>query len=270
MSHYYTHTGEPRHFEGKDGGPTTLKEARAQHLLPSVTTIIGDVLRKPGLEKWLLEQRLLAALTLPRNPDESEHDFAKRAIVDAEQQAEDARNKGTEIHDAIEKMQGDHATYFGKLCVENGWNIVWQERRLVGEKFAGTADVMFQDFMKQYIIADLKGKDLRIGKRGGILKPFIPDDWIIQLAAYSLMTDEDVTGAVSIIFDREHADRWYVHNWSAQDLERGRRMFLLLLELWCLVKRYDPQPPPKESEEEQQAKYEKIMAEIKRQDEVKL
>jgi hypothetical protein len=110
----------------------TLREAKELGLLPSVTTIL-NVMAKPGLERWKLEQAIHSALTLPRQkmewddwwaaaqfkcpmvprdmmewaydhpPDylEPEDSFAQRVAQDMEQQGLKAAEFGTRIHDAI-------------------------------------------------------------------------------------------------------------------------------------------------------------------------
>jgi hypothetical protein len=64
--HWYTKLGEPAYeIIGKNGNKrnTNVKDAREHGLVPSVTTIIGQI-RQVGLERWKSEQLLLAALTL--------------------------------------------------------------------------------------------------------------------------------------------------------------------------------------------------------------
>jgi len=73
-THWYTREGVPMYtVEAKNGNqrPTTLRDARALDLVPSVTTVL-NVAAKPGLEAWKQRQLLLAALTLPRSEDEAE------------------------------------------------------------------------------------------------------------------------------------------------------------------------------------------------------
>jgi len=117
----------------------TLREARELGLLPSVTTIL-NVMAKPGLERWKLEQAIHSSLTLQRlregyedwiarifpknvyhnivgmfqfaydNPPklmESEDEFAQRVAQDMEQQGLKAAEFGTRIHDAIAHVLRD-------------------------------------------------------------------------------------------------------------------------------------------------------------------
>ena len=73
-NHWYTRDGVPRYTvvgaNGKERN-TTLRDARKEGLIPSVTTVL-NVAAKPALNQWLQRQVLLAALTLPRRPDEPE------------------------------------------------------------------------------------------------------------------------------------------------------------------------------------------------------
>ena len=75
-SHWYTQDGKPFYeIENKSAPGTmrrvTLRDARKLNLVPSVTTITG-VISKPQLEAWKIEQAILASLTLPRTPKESD------------------------------------------------------------------------------------------------------------------------------------------------------------------------------------------------------
>src|SRR5512135_1346216 len=104
--HWYTDTGEPAYtVTGKNGTerPTTIRDARPRGLFPSVTTVLR-LLDKPGLTRWLCDQHVLAALTLPRADGEDEATWLARVRTDAQEQARKARERGTEIHAAIEKL----------------------------------------------------------------------------------------------------------------------------------------------------------------------
>ena len=55
MSHWYDRQGNPRYeVQGKLGPkPTTLREARKEGWVPSVSTVWGDIVAKPMLNKWM-------------------------------------------------------------------------------------------------------------------------------------------------------------------------------------------------------------------------
>lgn len=108
-SHYYFKDGTPCYeVENKSKGgmrKTTLADAKKLGLLPSVTTILS-ILDRPALTMWKVEQGVLAALTTPRNPGEELDAFVYRVLHEERQQdqeAQKAMDRGTEIHNAIEK-----------------------------------------------------------------------------------------------------------------------------------------------------------------------
>src|SRR3990167_6623423 len=104
--HWYTQSGEPMYtIIGKNGNEraTTLRDARAFNLLPSVTSILA-MLPKPALINWKMKNVLMSALTLPRLPDEADDAYIARIMADADEQARIARGKGTAIHGAIERF----------------------------------------------------------------------------------------------------------------------------------------------------------------------
>src|SRR6478752_3695799 len=102
-SHWYLRDGRPYHeIAKKDGSgnrPVTLADARKVLALPSVTNIL-NVLAKPGLDAWKIEQGIMAALTLPRRADEPLDTFARRVVVDMGEQVDRAADFGTAIHSA--------------------------------------------------------------------------------------------------------------------------------------------------------------------------
>ena len=103
-AHWYTADGQPSYTRiAKNGNvrATTLRDAKKEGLLPSVTTIIGT-LAKPGLERWKQEQVLLASLTLPRQENEPEADWLKRVIEDSRSTGKDAMERGTNMHNILE------------------------------------------------------------------------------------------------------------------------------------------------------------------------
>lgn len=101
--HWYTKDGTPAYTTiGKTGErATTLRDARKLGLLPSVTTIIGQ-LSKAGLDTWKQQQVLLAALTLPRLQTESEQEWLSRVMQDSKATGREAAERGTAIHGVIQ------------------------------------------------------------------------------------------------------------------------------------------------------------------------
>lgn len=103
-THWYTPEGDPAYTvigaNGKERN-TTLRDARKMNLVPSVTTVMG-IAAKPGLERWKIDQALMAVLTLPMEDGESLDDFKKRALADSKEHAIQAAERGTAIHAALQ------------------------------------------------------------------------------------------------------------------------------------------------------------------------
>lgn len=157
-SHWYSCTGEPCYtVMGKTTNrprPTNIQDARAQNLLPSVTTIL-NVLHKEGLVAWKIETAVLAVITTPRLPNEKDDAFIERVLhVEQHQEAEGkaARDKGTEIHEALEMYMA------GEQCPKEleEWivpaaekllsygKVVVTEKILVGNGYAGKTDLLLE------------------------------------------------------------------------------------------------------------------------------
>ena len=151
--HWYLPNGSPAYrVIGKNGKErnTTVKDAREHGLLPSVTTIIGCA-SKPGLQRWLQEQAILAALTLPRLEGESEEDWLSRVVSDSKETAKQAAERGTQIHGVIEAFY--EGVYIPELptyvrAVENAINEHFGSQLWVSEKsfayggFGGKCDLV--------------------------------------------------------------------------------------------------------------------------------
>ena len=81
---------------------STLRDAKKHGWVPSFSGVWA-LTAKPGLEVWKKKQLALSMATLPKLPTESEEEFIRRAVVDAEAQALAARELGSDIHKAIEQ-----------------------------------------------------------------------------------------------------------------------------------------------------------------------
>ena len=104
--HFYKRDGTPAYevigANGKQRA-TTIRDARKLGLLPSVTQILRQA-AAPGLERWKIANAVNSALALTRREDESEEAFLYRIIKDSEEKARIARETGTAIHGAIERL----------------------------------------------------------------------------------------------------------------------------------------------------------------------
>ena len=103
--HWYRADGTPVHrlptSDGRGERATTIRDAKRMGLFPSVTSILG-ILAKPGLEKWKLNQVALATLRTPKQENEGDDYWCNRVRNAAFEQVEQAADKGTMIHGALE------------------------------------------------------------------------------------------------------------------------------------------------------------------------
>ena len=190
--HWYTTQGTPAYTTiGKTGErPTTLRDAKKLGLLPSVTTIIGVANKGEGLQRWMQEQAILAALTLPRLEGEEEGVWLSRVMKDSKATGREAAERGTAIHNII---QG----YFEQMylpekpayldAIDNALkhhfgNQPWLSERSFGHRlgFGGKCDLMAKPINGQGtgFVVDFKTKTTDLDKI---------DVWFeheLQLASY--------------------------------------------------------------------------------------
>jgi hypothetical protein len=175
--HWYTKDGTPAYTTiGKTGErATTLRDARKLGLLPSVTTING-MLSKAGLNSWLQQQVLLAALTLPRLPDEPEADWLSRVMQDSKSTGREAAERGTAIHAIIqgyfEQMyMPEKPAYLegiDKALADAFGNQPWISEKSFGHPlgFGGKVDLMAKPINGQGtgFVVDFKTKETDLDK----------------------------------------------------------------------------------------------------------
>jgi len=186
--HWYLPDGSPAYrIIGKNGNErnSTFKDAREHGLLPSVTTIIGCASKGEGLQRWLQEQAILAALTLPRLEGESEEDWLSRVVADSKETAKQAAERGTQIHGVIEAFY--EGIYIPELppyvrAVENAINEHFGSQLWISEKsfayggFGGKCDLV----AKSGFVVDFKTTEKDLDK----LDYFF--DHQMQLSAYRM------------------------------------------------------------------------------------
>ena len=251
-SHWYRADGVACHTMPKANGDgeriTTIKDAKAQKLLPSVTNILG-VLDKPALTSWKIERHLETADKNPRQPDEPVAFWKKRIGDLAYQETADAADLGSKIHAAMERVfdgQPVPEEYIPYLSPVTQWVsttgilVTAREKRLVNvrEGYAGTADVLFTwDNGKGMGILDYKTKRTKPGE-----KVEAYNEHKRQLAAYA-----------AIAYGAENLDQVLAANIFISSTEPGRmevikhtnlqghyETFLHLCAIWRDEKQYDP------------------------------
>ena len=243
--HWYARDGSPMYtVMGKTTGKprnTTLRDAREMNLVPSVTTIL-NVAAKPALTNWLQEQAILAALTLPRAPNEPEADWLKRVLSDSKQQGKDAADLGTEIHGAIQNYyEGRKESKFPhhvESC-RQAIKTMYGDRTWHCEKsfahelgFGGKCDMHNTD--GDGIVIDIKTKDF-----SDLSKPLWYDEHLLQLAAYREGLGLPGARCANVFVSRTNPDLAIAHEWTEEDLKRGWKMFQHLLNYWQLKNNHE-------------------------------
>ena len=187
--HWYTKEGTPAYTTiGKTGErATTLRDARKEGLLPSVTTII-NLMSKPALSSWLQQQVLLAALTLPRESNEPEQEWLKRVMSDSKATGREAAERGTAIHNIIqgyfEQMYlPEKPVYLDAIdsTLKSAFGSqLWLSEKSFGHHlgYGGKCDLMAKPMNGQGFVVDFKTKDTDLDKVD------IYFEHELQLAAY--------------------------------------------------------------------------------------
>ena len=250
--HWYTLEGKPLYtLVGKNGKErnTNLRDARKLNLVPSVTTIL-DQAAKPGLVNWQINQGINAALTLPREENETDEQFLYRVRQDSKEQAEKAAEQGTIIHADINMGfagKKESKTYSAVHKIINGMfpNQEWLSEQSYTSKeegFGGAIDL----HSKTGIVIDFKTKD---NLEGVEAKSLVFDNHGMQLSAYAMLlkiNTENLT-RVSIFIDRKNPEVIVSYVWDKNSHERHLQMFNALLTYWKCLKKYDPTETLKEA-----------------------
>lgn len=255
--HWYSHCSEtgiimpcyevPR-SDGKGMRSTTLADARKQQLLIGISSVVG-VLPKPALESWKQEQAILAALTLPRLPDEPMDVFAKRCCEDMGKQSSDARDFGSQIHQGIEDyLNGmeirtpshikDYLSGFYDFASKNIEEVHGTEQ-VVGDPALGIAGRLDADVTLKGVgrtVIDAKTQRLKNGT------PTFYNEWNVQLSAYEhcrRREDNTQRELVSIVINSAKPDEPHVKHWLGSR-ELGWKMFQHCLEIWMFTNSFNP------------------------------
>ena len=237
-NHWYAKDGTPMYtVPAKNGEPraTTLRDAKKMGLLPSVTTIMKAA-ASPGLEAWKLNQMMLAALTLPRMEGESEESFIKRIQADSKEQARQAADRGTKVHEAIERffdgqIEAESLPYLEAVYkkVEEHFGILtWAtEKSFASGQYAGKVDLHSVD--GDGVVIDFKTKEFTsetLEKVAGF------DENVMQLSAYRTGLEIPNARCANVFVSVTEPGLVVVREWTEDELVRGWKMFDSLKNYW--------------------------------------
>lgn len=165
QQHWYDRQGNPVYeipsADGKKMIVPDIRHARKNGYVPGFTAV-NRMIYSFGLERYKIRQGILAALTLPRNENETDESYFERLEEDRQAHAKGRAEEGTLIHTAIEQaLRGE--TYDTK------WDAHVQ------------ATLTLLDKLPDWLVGDFKTKETVKGKQE---RDLFFDDHIMQLVAY--------------------------------------------------------------------------------------
>jgi hypothetical protein len=244
--HWYTRDGAPCYEQATQKGGlrnTDLRDARKLGLVPSVTTVLS-VIDKPALTSWKVDQGIMAALTLPKLDGEADKEYLARIKADSGQQAKNAAEEGTKIHDAIEAhfkgkpVPDRYGSHVAAVVVELARIFPgvtdWVAEKSFGSPlgYGGKVDLHSPS---TGITVDHKGKD---GDFTDGKKLAYDQHW--QLAPYQAGLGFAHSPAANIFVSRTHPGSVTSHVWTPEEMAHGMEVFMAALGLWKAIKRFDP------------------------------
>lgn len=244
QGHYYALDGTPAYTivgaNGKERN-TTVRDARKHNLVPSVTQVL-KVAANEGLNRWLKSNLLMAAATLPRIEGESSDDWIKRVEEDAKKQSQEAAELGTRIHASLEKAyQGtdwdaDHDMYvlssqdaIFNHFVDQAWSAERSFAHPAG--FGGKLDLSSDN-----VVIDFKTSAFDETKKDS---EFGYDEHLMQLSAYAYGLGIDNPRCANVYISTTVPGLVKIKEWSKDDIDRGLKMFLSLLQYWQVKNKYE-------------------------------
>jgi len=255
--HWYTVNGEPRY-------DATLREARRDNLLPSITTIEKKEITSHNLYTWAKEQLIMSALTLPRAEGESMDAFASRVVADSSEERNKSAVFGTKMHDLIDCHLTKKPVNWSELDAREQSIILpaweWIDKNLDlslpfssekvfthhGYGYAGRID--FTGYMyvghtqgRKRVVIDWKTQYTKNGKTNHY------DTWAIQLAAQESAVmvgskDYEPITCMNVIISTKQPGLIEAYIWSDEDIARYEAVFRHALQIFQLRRKlkWDP------------------------------
>lgn len=240
--HWYTTEGVPRYevprSSGKGTRATTLADAKKLKLVPSVTTVL-TIAAKPMLERWKTEQAITAALTNPKLDTEDYTSWLRRIFSLSQEKSKVAADVGTYIHNNLESY------YLNEPIDEDIRHIIEPTIEIISENFPKlklNPEVSFAsergfggkiDISGKNVILDFKTKD-----KETVDSSLVYEEHIMQLAAYRIGLKMPRARCFNIFISTRNGTG-YLHEHTQEELKRGEKMFLHLLEYWKLLNNHE-------------------------------
>lgn len=239
--HWYDRAGAPCYeVKGANGAmrPATLRDARKYGWVPGFSSI-AKMEAKPQLTNWLIEQAYLAAMTLPRIEGEALESFMARCRADAGAQASLARDRGTELHAALESY------YRGQEVASQNQPFVFPVVKWLSQRFPDVQWFPEKSFAHplgfggkldlhcDQAVVDFKFKDFKETPK----KTFAYPEHAMQLHAYAQGIGRPQAVKLNLFISSTVPGLIYPHTWVEDDSHW--EAFRCLLRLWQLRKSYE-------------------------------
>lgn len=246
-SHWYRKDGtscyEVPRAKGDGMRATTLADARKLDLLPSVTTIC-KTLAAPALVNWLINNAAMAVATTPRMDGEELDAFIERCLdVDAQSEADTAKQLGTDIHDEIEYYlinngvkRPDLVPFISPVIekVKTLGRVVATEKIVVGDKYAGKMDCVVENDGCFHVLDFKSTKAKKMPKESYF-------EHQLQTAAYAMalgnIGDKKIVTANIYISTVVPGDISFC---AQMDWSQSAKAFSMVSELWGMINNFYP------------------------------
>ena len=236
-THWYTPEGEPAH--GAD-----LRRARKENLLPSVTSVL-QVINKPELDIWKINNAIETAFKLERLPGETDKEYRSRIVLESKEVGSKASTLGTTVHQWVEDfMAGNPQPIIEELrptmLILQDWLESQKWEGLIIE--APITDTALGYGGRVDLIGVLNGRPTIIdwkttANKDGKLKPYPEYCW--QLSAYG-QGNPNFDYINVMISTNPEKPGINIHQWETQDILDGWQAFRSCLEIWRIQRNYDP------------------------------
>lgn len=237
----------PRHFvpvasRPGDLRPSTIRDAKKGKWWPSVTTV-GNLLEKPALKMWLVEQYLGQAWKTERG--NSFEEWLQAVKFNADQAMNAAPDAGSDVHDSLEKwFKGEKVPDAHRAICENvtacvnahcpgqAWEVEKSFVHPLG--FGGKIDLSSPEW-----VIDYKTKQRADQWKPG--KMAYPEH-IRQLAAYRRGTQNLMARCANLFVCIETGEVEFIEH-TEEALQIEWENFNDLLRIWLRQAQYKPGEP---------------------------
>lgn len=242
MGHWYNPDGSSCYELPKKGGGmrgTTLGDAKKLGLLPSVSTIIQDVVAKPFVERWIRDQYIGIAIKKSRQWSHFDDEKLKRMTYAAYKEfMGNISGRGDEIHDMFETgLSGGEVdphiepalNKILSVCGKHDWSCEVSMAYPLG--YGGKPDAFCDEWVIDFKTRDLTGLSS--------VDKIAYDENAMQLSAYNRGMGGGRKTA-NVYIDRTDPALVLIKVWSVEEEERAWQMFSCAFEYWKVWKKYNP------------------------------